>query len=92
VIVYLLKRGEKMQITPAAPPKVTPEVAPAVPKQEAKPVEAHVQPPKKDTVELSQKAKDLAAQMSGKTMQEEAKESPGIETQEEQAQQALKAK
>jgi len=33
-----------------------------------------------------------AAQMSGKTMQEEAKESPGVETQEEQAQQALKPK
>jgi len=81
-----------MQITPAAPPKVSPEVVPAVPKQDAKPVKANVQPPKKDTVELSQKAKDLAAQMSGKTMQEEAKESPGIETQEEQAQQALKAK
>ena len=81
-----------MQITPAAPQNVTPQVAPDVPKQHAKPVEAHVQPPKKDTVELSQKAKDLAAQMSGKTMQEEAKESPGIEIQEEQAQQALKPK
>ena len=82
-----------MQITPpAAPQNVTPQVAPAVPKQDAKPVEAPVQPPKKDTVVLSQKAKDLAAQMSGKTVQEEAKESPGIEMQEEQAQQALKAK
>jgi hypothetical protein len=51
-----------------------------------------VQPPKTDTVVLSQKAKDLAAQMSGKVQQEEAKESPGVEMQEEQAQQALKAK
>lgn len=81
-----------MQITPAAPQNVTPQVAPAVPKQDAKPVEAPVQPPKKDTVVLSQKAKDLAAQMSGKTVQEEAKESPGIEMQEEQAQKAQKAK
>ena len=62
-------------------------MAPAVPKQDANLVEAHVQPPKKDTVELSQKAKDLAAQMAGKTMQEEAKESAGIEMQEEQAHQ-----
>jgi len=81
-----------MQITPAAPQNVTPQVPPAVLKQDAKPVEAPVQPPKKDTVELSQKGKDLAAQMSGKTQQEEAKESPGVEAQEEQAQQAQKPK
>ena len=81
-----------MQMTPVAPPKVTPQVAPAVPEPQAKPVQAQVQPPKKDTVELSQKGRDLAAQMSGKTVQEEAKESPGIETQEEQAQKALKPK
>ncbi|MGD0626456.1 MAG: hypothetical protein ABSB32_17280 [Thermodesulfobacteriota bacterium] len=81
-----------MSITPAAVQNVTPQVAPAVRKQHAKPVEAPAQPPKKDTVVLSQRAKDLAAQMSGKTVQEEAKESPGIETQEEQAQQVLKAK
>ena len=76
-----------MQITPAAPQNVTPQVAPDVPKQDAKHIEAPVQPPKEDTVELSQKAKDLAAQMAGKTMQEEAKESAGIEMQEEQAHQ-----
>jgi len=84
-----------MSITPVAPQNVTPQVGPTVLKQDAKPVQvpqAPVQPPKKDTVELSQKGKDLAAQMSGKTLQEEAKESPGVETQEEQAQQALKAK
>ncbi len=80
-----------MSITPVAPQNVTPQVARTVLKQDAKSVEAQVLPPKKDTVELSQKGKDLAAQMSGKTMQEEAKESPGVETQEEQAQQALKA-
>ena len=48
-----------------------------------------MQPPKKDTAELSQKGKDLAAQMSGKTMQEEAKESSSIEVQEEQALKAI---
>jgi hypothetical protein len=92
VFGHLLKKGGKMQITPTAPPNVTPQVAPAVPKQDAKPAEAQVQPPKKDKVELSQKGKDLAAQISGKTMQEEAKESPGVEMQEEQGQQTLKAK
>ncbi len=80
-----------MSITPVAPQNVTQQVTPNVLKQDVKPVQAPVQPPKKDTVELSQKGKDLAAQMSGKTQQEEAKESPGVETQEEQAQQALKA-
>ena len=38
----------------------------------------------KDTANISQKAKDLAAQLNGKTQQEEAKESPVVEANEEQ--------
>jgi hypothetical protein len=52
-----------------------PEVAKPVPQAPA---------PKKDAAIISEQAKDLAAQMSGKTAAEEAKESPVVEAREEQ--------
>ncbi|MCX6137094.1 MAG: hypothetical protein NTV54_06330 [Ignavibacteriales bacterium] len=49
-----------------------------------KAVEEITQPAaKKDTAFISEKAKDLAAQASGKTEQEETKESPAVEQREE---------
>lgn len=70
-----------MQITPVAQDNAFPQAASVVPKQDTQPAPA----PQKDTVELSQAAKDLAAQATGTTVQEEAKESPAVATQEAQA-------
>jgi len=71
-----------MQINPvspqvAAPPAVESALKVAPTAVEQKPATA------KDSAILSQKAKDLAAQLAGKTAQEEAKESPVVEINEE---------
>jgi hypothetical protein len=75
-----------MEITPVAQETIRAQVAAVAPAQEAKPVQAPVQQqpqaPQKDSVALSQSAKDMAAQVSGNKGQEEAKESPGVEKQE----------
>jgi hypothetical protein len=79
----------EMQISPVAQNNAAAQAAPVAPKQDAQAVQAPVQQTpqagKKDTVNLSQSAKDMAAQMSGKTTQEEAKEAPVVEMREEQA-------
>lgn len=75
-----------MQITPVAQDNVATQAAPVVPKQDTQPVQApepqKPRAPQKDEVILSQAAKDLAAQVSSKTAQEETKESPAIAMQE----------
>ncbi len=71
-----------MQINPTspqAPVQPAAQAAPKAPPPAAQPAQVKA----KDTAFLSQKAKDLAAQLSGKTMQEEAKESPVVEMNEE---------
>ena len=66
-----------MQITPVAQYNATTQTALVASKQDTQPEKAldqqKPQAPKKDSVTLSQAAKDLAAQASGKTVQEEAK-------------------
>ena len=73
-----------MQIDPVSPQNAVVPTAQAAPKAAVAPVEVQAAP-RQDSAYLSQKAKDLAAQMSGKTMQEEARESPAVESNEEQA-------
>ena len=65
------------QVAAQAATKAAPQPPPTPPQQTE--VKA------KDTAVISQKAKDLAAQLSGKTAQEEAKESPVVEMNEEQS-------
>jgi hypothetical protein len=74
----------RMQINPIVPPNAAAPAVKVEPKAKAAPVQAPVAP-KQDTLFLSQKAKDMAAQLSGKTMQEENKESPVVETTEGEA-------
>jgi hypothetical protein len=79
----------EMQINPVAQSYAPAQAAPVAPAQDTQAVEAPQQQQaaaqQKDTVNLSQSAKDLAAQASGKTTQEEAKEAPVVEMREEQA-------
>ena len=72
-----------MQINPIQQNSGIADVAKAAPKHAEASVQPHVAP-KKDTAYISQAAKDLAAQLSGKTAQEEATESPVVEAREEQ--------
>ena len=72
-----------MQITPNQQNSGIAEAAKAAPNHAAAPAQTHAAH-KKDTAIFSQGAKDLAAQLSGKQAQEEAKESPVVEAQEEQ--------
>jgi len=71
-----------MQITPVAQDNTATQVAPVVPKQDTQPIQApeqqKPQAPQKDSVILSQAAKDLSAQVSVKAAPEEAKEPPAI--------------
>ena len=75
-----------MQITPVAQESVTAMASTAAPQQAPAPVQAPVQQQpqarQKDDVILSQAAKDMAAQLSGRSAQEEAKESPAVAMQE----------
>jgi hypothetical protein len=73
----------EMQITPVVQNNVTPQTAPVDQIQEKQP-DKPPQTQQKDTVILSQEAKDMAAQASGKTVQEEARESAAVKAQEEQ--------
>jgi hypothetical protein len=72
-----------MQINPVSPQVAAQPAAQAAPQAPPAP-EQQVAAKAKDSAFISQKAKDLAAQLSGKTMQEEAKESPVVEMNEEQ--------
>ena len=60
------------------------EVATAAPKHEKTSVQPQAEQ-RKDTAIISEKGKDMAAKLSGKTFAEEAKESPAVEAREEQA-------
>jgi hypothetical protein len=78
-----------MRVNPTAQKNVTQEAAHVAQKhraQHAKKSEETSQAQQQDTVILSQRAQDLAALKSGNTVAEENKESPVVETQEEQAQ------
>jgi hypothetical protein len=71
-----------MQINPVSPQVAAQPAAQAAP-QAPPPAAQQTSAKAKDSLFLSQKAKDLAAQLSGKMMQEEAKESPVVEMNEE---------
>jgi len=72
-----------MQINPVSPQVAAQPAAQSAPTAAPTAVEQK-SATAKDSAILSQKAKDLAAQLSGKTMQEEARESPVVEMNEEQ--------
>jgi hypothetical protein len=72
-----------MQINPVSPQAVAMPAAKSAP---AAPAMETPKPAAKDSAEISQRARDLAAQLTGKTAQEEAKESPVVEMNEEQGQ------
>jgi len=75
-----------MQTTPVAQSNPEAQAITLAPKQDTQPIlssdQQKSQAPQKDEVILSQAAKDMAAQMSGKTVQEDAKESPAVAMQE----------
>jgi hypothetical protein len=73
----------RMQISAVSPQNAAVPAAQAAPKAGPAPVQVQ-SAPTKDAAFISQKAKDMAAQLSGKTQQEEAKESPVVEANEEQ--------
>lgn len=73
-----------MQINPVSHQSVVTPAATAGGQSRTAPVQEKAAPIQ-DTADLSQKSKDLAAQLTGKTQQEEAKESPVVEANEEQA-------
>ena len=62
-----------MTVSPVKHDAFAPQSAPQAPKVSSP---ATAVQPKKDTLYLSEKAKDLAAQIAGKGFAEEAKESP----------------
>ena len=62
-----------MTVNPVKHDVIVPQSAPQGPKFSSP---ATAVPPKKDSLYLSEKAKDLAAQIAGKGFAEEAKESP----------------
>ena len=72
-----------MNIEPVGQKNAAAEAAQAVTKQEKAPVQAP-QAKKQDDVILSETAKDIAAKLSGKTADEEARESVVAKSQEAQ--------
>ncbi len=72
-----------MQITPVSHSSVATSPAPAGVQSRPAPVQEEAVRIK-DTANISQKSKDLAAQLTGKMQQEEAQESPVVEANEEQ--------
>ncbi len=75
-----------MQTNPISQSNAATQMGQVAPKQDPQPIQAPVQQKpqaaQKDEVVLSQAAKDMAAQLSGRSAQEEAKESPAAAMQE----------
>jgi hypothetical protein len=71
-----------MNITPVQGSNVKPEAVKDAPKQQVNPVKPQ-NVRKKDTTFISEKAKDLAAKLSGTQFAEEAKESTVVKAKEE---------
>ncbi len=75
-----------MQTNPVSQSNAATQMVQVAPKQDPQPIQAPVQQKpqaaQKDEVILSQAGKDQAAQLSGNTVQEEAKESPVVAMQE----------